>query len=299
MATTAEKRAYAKKLLEISRRFEQMEDDTVKAMVSFMLDAQKAINGRVAYELTAGNTPTAAALADIAKDIGGITDSLNGQLLRVNNISMNRASIDGQEFVIEPLTAGGVDTFTLNVRPSIAQINILTDFSADLITRATDDMKRRIVSEIRLAALSGRSPMDAMRNITQIIGINGRKQIVGGVTAQAERIYRTELNRAFNIANYTQQQDTAARIPDVQKQWMATADKRTRQSHLIAHGQTVDVDEKFTVGGAEMDYPLDPSAPAKETINCRCRSVTIHPDIGAIETALDRRIAKEKERRAN
>ena len=36
---------------------------------------------------------------------------------------------------------------------------------------------------------------------------------------------------------------------------------------------------------------------AKETINCRCRTVTIHPEIGKIASPLDERVEKEKERR--
>jgi len=78
---------------------------------------------------------------------------------------------------------------------------------------------------------------------------------------------------------------------------VATGDGRTRDSHLAAHGQVVDVDKPFEVGGAELMHPHDPAGPAKETINCRCRSVTIHPDIGPIPSPLDERVEKEKERR--
>ena len=50
----------------------------------------------------------------------------------------------------------------------------------------------------------------------------------------------------------------------------STADKRTRASHAAAGGQTVGMDEKFIVGGHEMEYPGDPAAPPDEVIMCRC-----------------------------
>jgi hypothetical protein len=48
----------------------------------------------------------------------------------------------------------------------------------------------------------------------------------------------------------------------------------------------VDVGKPFIVG------------PPQETINCRCRSITVIPEIGPLETPLDAEIEAEKERRA-
>lgn len=56
----------------------------------------------------------------------------------------------------------------------------------------------------------------------------------------------------------------------VEKTWRNAQDLRVRKSHIAAHGQTVLVAEKFTVGGYEMMYPKDRSAPLSETANCRC-----------------------------
>lgn len=63
----------------------------------------------------------------------------------------------------------------------------------------------------------------------------------------------------------------------MQKQWLATLDDRTRESHADADMQVVGIDEAFTVNGSRMDYPGDPSAPADEVCNCRC---TMMPVVG-------------------
>jgi len=56
------------------------------------------------------------------------------------------------------------------------------------------------------------------------------------------------------------------------KTWWSAQDKRVRDTHREAHGQTVDYDQPFTVGGAAMMRPGDDSMGAgpQEIINCRC-----------------------------
>ena len=56
----------------------------------------------------------------------------------------------------------------------------------------------------------------------------------------------------------------------VRKEWLATLDGRTRHSHAMLDGQTVDTDKPFKVDGYELMFPGDPSGPAHLTYNCRC-----------------------------
>lgn len=57
------------------------------------------------------------------------------------------------------------------------------------------------------------------------------------------------------------------------KMWVTRRDERVRHTHNVADGQTVPVDDTFTVGGFPMRHPGDRTAPASETINCRCVTV--------------------------
>ena len=94
---------------------------------------------------------------------------------------------------------------------------------------------------------------------------------------RANLIARTETHTALGFANHDYhknfQADTGITMV---KRWRATNDARTRSFHSEANGQTVPMDEKFTVGGAKMDYVGDPAGGAKNVINCRC--VIIYAD---------------------
>ena len=86
-------------------------------------------------------------------------------------------------------------------------------------------------------------------------------------------------------------------MPGLQKQWIATGDGRTRLSHLIAHGQVVLVNKPFIVAGEKLMYPGDPKGSASNTIQCRCKEITVIPEIGVLETPLDKEIEKERAKR--
>lgn len=62
--------------------------------------------------------------------------------------------------------------------------------------------------------------------------------------------------------------------------WVATLDRRTRDSHCAAHGQTVAMDQPFVVGGARLMYPRLPRRAARETVQCRCTMVVMMGEPG-------------------
>ncbi len=123
-----------------------------------------------------------------------------------------------------------------------------------------------------------------------------RRDPAAGIAARAETIVRTEMNRVYNLSHHSQQQEMANQVPELRKRWIATADARTRPSHLAAHwrykDEPIPVSEPFKVGGARLMYPGDPAGPPNETVNCRCRSITIHPLVGDVEMGQDQAIGQ-------
>ena len=83
---------------------------------------------------------------------------------------------------------------------------------------------------------------------------------------RAITIARTEILGATNYTAFNVY--TAAGTPF--KRWVAIIDERTRDSHASTHEQLRPMPEPFDVQGVEMMFPGDPSAPAKEVVNCRC-----------------------------
>jgi hypothetical protein len=192
------------------------------------------------------------------------------------------------------------------------QAIIAVDYSADLIKSISDEMRAKINTKIRLALVGAKKPVDMMREITQVLGVTGRHGIwkkrpdpVKGIAARSETILRTELQRAYNLAHHSQQKRVqklaSTQNVRVLKGWTATADMRTRESHLRAHRKysknPIPVDEPFIVGGAKLMYPGDPNGPPGETINCRCKTYSTTDRIGAIGSSLDGRISQELDRR--
>ena len=60
----------------------------------------------------------------------------------------------------------------------------------------------------------------------------------------------------------------------VQKQWRATLDNRTRDSHRSIDGETIDIDDTF---GNGLKYPREPGGALSEICNCRCRLRYVTP----------------------
>lgn len=116
--------------------------------------------------------------------------------------------------------------------------------------------------------------MQAGESIPQL-----RKRIMSAADvskARATVIARTEVIGAQNRGSLGQMMATGY---GGTKDWLATVDHQTRQSHANANGQTVKLAEKFSVGGTSMDGPHDPAAPPGETISCRCTlTYEIDPD---------------------
>ena len=94
-----------------------------------------------------------------------------------------------------------------------------------------------------------------------------RTDVAAIAPARGRMIARTELVSIANRGSLT-----AARIAGVGgwKTWLATNDARTRDAHAAAQGQTVPLDDTFTVMGEALDYPGDPIGSPSNIIHCRC-----------------------------
>lgn len=92
---------------------------------------------------------------------------------------------------------------------------------------------------------------------------------------RARTIARTEIGAAQNMAVVEAANASGIRFEQV---WCSAEDERTRPSHAAADGQRRGQGEAFEVGGARLERPGDPNAPADEVINCRC-TVLVEPVI--------------------
>lgn len=85
---------------------------------------------------------------------------------------------------------------------------------------------------------------------TSRVDLIAQTEAVAIVNSAAEQLYRSE--------------------GIIGKQWWTQEDEKVRMTHAAAHGQVVPIFQRFSVGGSQMRFPGDPSAPMKEIARCRC-----------------------------
>ena len=302
MATKAEKQAYAKKLLEIERRLGKLERGTIQRSIALL----KQLRGNIAGEITQLTDWDQYRILQTRENLEAMIANYEAQLRSLSNGAIRDSSSLGGLSVVEPLESAGLTNVFFRASP--AQINTLVDFSADLIQDLGNKFRGQINREIQMAALGDKGIHKTMQSITKILyGSNrpppftpnmpGFKGKIGGVAYDAERILRTEVNRAYNMAANSQRDELAKQVPGLEQQWISTADNRTRIEHLKAHGQIVPVGKPFIIGGEELRFPGDPAASAENTINCRCTVITVIPEIGPIPSPLDDKVQAELDKR--
>lgn len=120
------------------------------------------------------------------------------------------------------------------------------------------DLQKKIAGEISRGLATGMMYSEISRNIASWARIPKNN---------AMRIARTEAHRIQCKAAYDAQHKAKSKGADVVKQWDATLDGKTRDSHRAIDGEIKELDEKFSNG---LEYPGDPSGEAGEVINCRC-----------------------------
>jgi hypothetical protein len=148
------------------------------------------------------------------------------------------------------------------------------------LVNVPDAVYRQITSEIAAGTGEGESMPELAARVHRILSAEGSATW----TNRAVVVARTETIGAYNAGTLAGFKGFAATAGgDWEKGWLATHDHRVRPTHLAADlgtpgtGQRVPLDEPFSVGGAALMHPGDPSGPPEEVIQCRCSMVLVRP----------------------
>ena len=95
----------------------------------------------------------------------------------------------------------------------------------------------------------------------------------GAPLSRVNTIVRTEAHRIQQASAEDARQEAKKKGADVVKQWDATLDGNTRDSHRVLDGQIRETDEPFEISGKKAMYPGMFGDPA-EDCNCRCVATT-------------------------
>lgn len=120
--------------------------------------------------------------------------------------------------------------------------------------------EKQLNSKLIQGLENGESIMDIANRMLSVVGKNNE--------ASAMRNARTMVTSAENHGRLDSYENLASQGVVQKKVWIATADDRTRESHLDMDGEEVDIDEEFSNG---CQFPADESCgDPSEVWNCRC-----------------------------
>jgi hypothetical protein len=127
--------------------------------------------------------------------------------------------------------------------------------------------RQKFTSAITQSILQGESIPNTAKRLAKVLNMDR------GMATRAARTAMTSAENAGRVDSYSR----AKRIGiDLEQEWMATLDERTRASNRLLDGEHVPVGQKFSNG---LKFPADPSGAGEEIWNCRCTLVAWLPNI--------------------
>lgn len=134
--------------------------------------------------------------------------------------------------------------------------------------------KRQITAQVTSGILQGES--------TKRLADRLQNNIPNMNRTSAIRAARTAVTGAQSAGRYESYKAAQEMGIDLEVQWVATLDHRTRHTHALLDGQTRELDKPFVVDGMEILYPGYPLAVGQLIYNCRC---TIVANVRGVDTS--------------
>lgn len=198
----------------------------------------------------------------LKKQVDGILGQMQTSQFTTISAYLDECYNDGFIGTIFDQHGQGVPITTpINQAAMVRAVQLDSKISKGLYTKLGEDvalLKKKITAEVSRSISTGKS----FKETAQLLANQSR---IG--YNNAIRIARTEGHRIQTTATKDCMIAAKEQGADIVKQWDATLDGGTRESHVAVDGQIRELDEKFSNG---LDRPGDPNGAAAEVINCRC-----------------------------
>jgi SPP1 gp7 family putative phage head morphogenesis protein len=130
--------------------------------------------------------------------------------------------------------------------------------------------QKKVTGSVLQGIIQGESIDDIARRIARDTAQQNSKAMI--------RYARTAITGAQNAGRMETMHRAHGMGINVRKQWLATLDNRTRDSHQRLDGNEADVDDPFKSEFGDIMFPGDPHADPADVYNCRCTLVYVYPD---------------------
>ena len=196
------------------------------------------------------------------KQIGSVLDNMQVEEFKTVSEYLQKCYEDGFVGTMYDLQGQGIPLcFPMDQEAMVRAVQLDSKISQGLYTRLGEDvalLKKKITAQVSRGIAIGMSFQQVAKQLAgeTNIGFNN-----------AVRIARTEGHRIQCQGAMDACYKAKDKGADVVKQWDATLDSRTRESHQAVDGEIREVDKPFSNG---LMFPGDPSGGAAEVVNCRC-----------------------------
>lgn len=248
------------------------EKQALRQLGRHYVSALATVNGQIAMlqakEQTTSRLNRIAYQKQLKEQLEAVIAKLHAETYQTIEQFMNDSYTTGYVGTMYDLHKQGLPVITPIDRDAVVKA-VMTDtkLKAGVYKELGLDMatlKRNISRELTRGIASGMAYDDIARNI---------KQMTGAPLSRANAIVRTEGHRIQQASQEDARQAAKSKGADVVKQWDATLDSDTRDTHRRLDGQIREVDEPFEMDGKTAMYPGEFGDPA-EDCNCRCVALT-------------------------
>lgn len=197
---------------------------------------------------------------------GVIANLQSGEYATISDY-LQRCYEDGYIGTMYDLQAQGIPIISPIDQAQVTQaIQTDTKLSKGLYTRLNEDINK-LKTSIRAEISRGIATGMMYNDIAEKIAKSFKNTPFSRAYNNAMRIARTEGHRIQVTAADHAQHKAKEKGANIVKQWDATLDSRTRDSHMRVDGEIRELDEPFSNG---LMYPGDSRGGAAEVVNCRC-----------------------------
>ena len=194
--------------------------------------------------------------------ISSILDNMQVEEFKTVSEYLQKCYEDGFIGTMYDLQGQGIPLcFPLDQEAMVRAVQTDSKISQGLYTRLGEDvsvLKKKITSEISRGVATGMAFQQVAKQLASHTNIGYNRAV---------RIARTEGHRIQIQGTMDACYKAKEKGANVVKQWDATLDARTRDSHVAVDGEIKELDEPFSNG---LMFPGDPSGGAAEVVNCRC-----------------------------
>ena len=232
---------YANALADIKRNIRELQSNPLTQSKAYQLDFQRQLE----------------------KQISGILDNLSGKNFTSIADYLNTCYRTGFIGAMYDMQGQGVPLVLPINQDQVLKAIQKTSDDIKLVNKVgvcTNELKKQVLDELQRGFATDLTYTDIARNISS----RGQANMARSMT-----IARTEGHRVQSEAKMDSYHAAKAKGADIVKQWDATLDSSTRDTHRLLDGQVREIDEDFTVMGMSAPYPGGFGDPA-EDCNCRC-----------------------------